>query len=289
MTASQSQPSAPPSVLFVCAKNGGKSQMAAALMEHHAAGGVEVHSAGTTPAEKINALSAEVIAESGADMSTGHPKPIDPDLLARVDRIVILGDEARVTPVAGMAGTIETWHTDEPSARGIEGAERMRLVREDIDTRVQALLAELIDQQPSVLFVCVHNAGRSQMAAAYLTHLAGGRIEVRSAGSAPANSVNPAAVEAMAEEGIDIGANQPKLLSDEAVRASDVVITMGCGDACPIFPGKRYEDWELEDPAGQGVEGVRPIRDEIKTRIQHLITELLPTGGTVTPTHRGVH
>ena len=283
MTASESQPSAPPSVLFVCAKNGGKSQMAAALMEHHAAGGVEVHSAGTTPAETINALSAEVIAESGADMSAGHPKPIDPELLARVDRIVILGDEARVTPVAGMAGTIETWYTDEPSSRGVEGVERMRLVREDIDTRVQALLAELIDQQPSVLFVCVHNAGRSQMAAAYLTHLAGGRIEVRSAGSAPANSVNPAAVEAMAEEGIDIGANQPMLLSDEAVRVSDVVITMGCGDACPIFPGKRYEDWELEDPAGQGVEGVRPIRDEIKTRIQHLITELLPSDGTVTP------
>ncbi|SFV22783.1 arsenate reductase ArsC [Micrococcus terreus] len=132
--------------------------------------------------------------------------------------------------------------------------------------------------KPSVLFVCVHNAGRSQMAAAYLQHLSDGRIEVRSAGSAPAETVNPAAVQAMAEEGIDISANQPKVLTDEAVQDSDVVITMGCGDACPFYPGKRYEDWKLEDPAGQGIEGVRPIRDEIKTRIQQLITELLPAG-----------
>ena len=134
--------------------------------------------------------------------------------------------------------------------------------------------------KPSVLFVCVHNAGRSQMAAAYLQHLAGGRIEVRSAGSAPADTVNPAAVEAMAEEGIDISANQPKVLSEQAVKDSDVVITMGCGDACPFCPGKRYEDWKLDDPAGRGVEGVRPIRDEIKTRIQQLITELLPAEST---------
>ena len=132
--------------------------------------------------------------------------------------------------------------------------------------------------KPSVLFVCVHNAGRSQMAAAYLQHLSDGRIEVRSAGSAPAETVNPAAVQSMAEEGIDISANQPKVLTDEAVQDSDVVITMGCGDACPFYPGKRYEDWKLEDPAGQGIEGVRPIRDEIKTRIQQLITELLPAG-----------
>ncbi|HRO29429.1 MULTISPECIES: arsenate reductase ArsC [Micrococcaceae] len=135
-------------------------------------------------------------------------------------------------------------------------------------------------QKPSVLFVCVHNAGRSQMAAAYLQHLAEGRIEVRSAGSAPAESVNPAAVEAMAEEGIDISANQPKVLTYEAVQDSDVVITMGCGDACPFYPGKRYEDWKLDDPAGRGVEGVRPIRDEIKTRIEQLIAELLPAEST---------
>ncbi|MCC9174896.1 arsenate reductase ArsC [Arthrobacter sp. zg-Y179] len=130
--------------------------------------------------------------------------------------------------------------------------------------------------KPSVLFVCVHNAGRSQMAAAYLRHLGEGRIEVRSAGSAPADSVNPAAVEAMAEEGIDMSAELPKVLTTEAVKESDVVITMGCGDACPIFPGKRYEDWKLDDPAGQGVDAVRPIRDDIKTRITALIADLLP-------------
>ena len=130
--------------------------------------------------------------------------------------------------------------------------------------------------KPSVLFVCVHNAGRSQMAAAYLTHLAGDRVEVRSAGSAPAESVNPAAVQAMAEEGIDMSAEIPKVLTDDAVRASDVVITMGCGDTCPIYPGKRYEDWKLDDPAGQGVDAVRPIRDEIRRRIEALIDEIAP-------------
>ena len=129
--------------------------------------------------------------------------------------------------------------------------------------------------RPSVLLVCVHNAGRSQMAAGYLEHLSGGRIEVRSAGSAPADSLNPVVVEAMSEEGIDLGAAQPKVLTDEAVAASDVVVTMGCGDACPFFPGKRYEDWVLEDPAGQGIEAVRPIRDEIRGRVQQLVDELL--------------
>ena len=129
--------------------------------------------------------------------------------------------------------------------------------------------------KPSVLFVCVHNAGRSQMAAGYLRHLAAGRVEVRSAGSMPAEQINPVAVEAMREEGIDITAEQPKVLTTEAVQASDVVITMGCGDACPFFPGKRYEDWKLDDPAGQGIDAVRPIRDDIKTRIQALIDSLL--------------
>jgi len=131
-------------------------------------------------------------------------------------------------------------------------------------------------EKPSVLFVCIHNAGRSQMAAAYLTHLAGDRVEVRSAGSAPADSVNPSAVAAMLEEGIDMADETPKILTDEAVRASDVVITMGCGDTCPIYPGKRYEDWKLDDPAGQGVESVRPIRDEIRRRIEALIAEIAP-------------
>jgi arsenate reductase len=132
-------------------------------------------------------------------------------------------------------------------------------------------------ERPSALFVCVHNAGRSQMAAAFLTHLSRGAVEVRSAGSEPANQVNPAAVAAMAEVGIDISAEKPKILTNEAVKDSDVVVTMGCGDTCPFYPGKRYEDWVLEDPAGKGVEAVRPIRDEIRRRVEALIAELVPT------------
>jgi protein-tyrosine-phosphatase len=130
--------------------------------------------------------------------------------------------------------------------------------------------------RPSVLFVCVHNAGRSQMAAGYLRALAGDRVEVRSAGSEPGNALNPVAVQAMAEDGIDISAGSPALLTTEAVQESDVVITMGCGDTCPVFPGKRYEDWELTDPAGRPIDEVRPIRDEIKERVRALIAELLP-------------
>ncbi|GIG26446.1 MULTISPECIES: arsenate reductase ArsC [Cellulomonas] len=132
----------------------------------------------------------------------------------------------------------------------------------------------MTETTPSALFVCVHNAGRSQMAAGYLRALSGGAVEVRSAGSMPAEQINPVAVEAMLEEGIDIRAERPKVLTTDAVKASDVVITMGCGDACPIFPGKRYEDWALADPAGQGIESVRPIRDEIRGRILTLLTEL---------------
>jgi protein-tyrosine-phosphatase len=129
--------------------------------------------------------------------------------------------------------------------------------------------------KPSVLFVCVHNAGRSQMAAGFMTHLGQGRVEVLSAGSAPKDSINPVAVAAMAELGIDISNNSPKVLTTEAVQQSDAVITMGCGDACPYFPGKRYEDWVLEDPAGQGLESVRVIRDEIKVRVENLLADLL--------------
>jgi arsenate reductase (thioredoxin) len=132
------------------------------------------------------------------------------------------------------------------------------------------------DPNPSVLFVCIHNAGRSQMAAGWLTHLAGDRIEVRSAGTAPAGQVNPVAVAAMAEVGIDITAEQPKVLTADAVQTSDVVITMGCGDTCPIFPGTRYLDWPLDDPAGQGIDAVRPIRDRIRANVEQLLTELLP-------------
>ena len=128
---------------------------------------------------------------------------------------------------------------------------------------------------PTVLFVCVHNAGRSQMAAGWLKELAGDRVTVLSAGSAPADSINPVAVAAMREVGIDIAHNHPKVLTTEAVKESDVVITMGCGDTCPFFPGKRYEDWVLEDPAGQGIDSVRPIRDEIKARVETLLSEIL--------------
>jgi protein-tyrosine-phosphatase len=130
-------------------------------------------------------------------------------------------------------------------------------------------------ERPTVLFVCVHNAGRSQMAAGYLSHLGAGRVEVLSAGSAPAERVNPVAVEAMLEEGIDITGEQPKVLTPEAVQLSDVVVTMGCGDECPFFPGRRYEDWTLDDPAGQGIDAVRPIRDEIRRRVETLLAELV--------------
>lgn len=131
-------------------------------------------------------------------------------------------------------------------------------------------------ERPSVMFVCVHNAGRSQMAAGFMTALSGGRVEVRSAGSMPADQVNPVAVQAMAEVGIDITAERPKILTGDAVQASDVVITMGCGDTCPFFPGVRYEDWELEDPAGKDLDTVRRVRDEIRGRVETLLAELLP-------------
>lgn len=134
---------------------------------------------------------------------------------------------------------------------------------------------EPIQSKPSVLFVCVHNAGRSQMAAGFMSHLGQGRVEVLSAGSAPKDSINPIAVEAMAEIGIDISHNSPKVLTNDAVEQSDAVITMGCGDVCPFYPGKRYEDWVLDDPAGQGIESVRVIRDEIKARVEALLAELL--------------
>jgi arsenate reductase len=134
-------------------------------------------------------------------------------------------------------------------------------------------------EKPTVLFVCVHNAGRSQMAAGYLAKLAGDSVHVLSAGSEPADRINAVAVEVMAEEGIDIASTNPKILTTDAVDESDVIITMGCGDTCPFYPGKRYEDWELDDPAGQGIETVRLIRDEIKRRIQALLSELTPAPG----------
>jgi len=140
-----------------------------------------------------------------------------------------------------------------------------------------------MSDKPTILFVCVHNAGRSQMAAGYAQALGGDRVEVRSAGSEPKDQINPVAIQAMAEVGIDIAGNQPKVLTTDAVRESDAVITMGCGDACPVFPGKRYEDWDLTDPAGRGIDEVRPIRDEIGRRVQALLTELLPDGSATVP------
>ena len=131
-----------------------------------------------------------------------------------------------------------------------------------------------MSEKKTIMFVCVHNAGRSQMAAGFMRELGGERVEVLSAGSAPKESINPVAVEAMLELGIDIANQKPKVLTTEAVQQSDVVITMGCGDACPYFPGKRYEDWKLDDPAGQGIEPVRVIRDEIKARVETLLAEI---------------
>ena len=137
-----------------------------------------------------------------------------------------------------------------------------------------------LTDKPTVLFVCIHNAGRSQMAAGYMKALSGGAVEVRSGGSEPGNQINPVAIQAMAEEGIDISEGVPQLMTAEQVQDSDVVITMGCGDVCPIFPGKRYEDWELVDPAGNGIDEVRAIRDNIKTRIETLLAEILPSEPT---------
>jgi arsenate reductase (thioredoxin) len=199
----------------------------------------------------------------------------------------------------------EDWVLDDPAGLDLDS---VRPIRDEIERRVRRLLADLevphvpdsrirfartaplgtscrrrrlspntgvlMTTTPSVLFVCVHNAGRSQMAAALLNHYAAGRVDVRSAGSAPAEQINPAVREAMTEIGIDISAERPKLLTTDAVEASDVVITMGCGDACPVFPGKRYLDWQLTDPAGKGVDAVRPIRDEIDTRVRGLLDEL---------------
>jgi arsenate reductase len=150
-----------------------------------------------------------------------------------------------------------------------------RFARERLLALAQAE-GSIVKEQPEVLFVCVHNAGRSQMAAGLLKLRSDGRVNVRSAGSLPADQINPAVIAAMEEVGVDMGEAFPKPLTDEVVRAADVVITMGCGDACPIYPGKKYEDWELEDPAGQDVDAVRKIRDEIDTKVQHLIAELLP-------------
>nr|WP_269810008.1 hypothetical protein [Kineosporia rhizophila] len=336
--------------MFVCVRNGGKSQMAAALLRQHAGPGIYVDSAGTDPGTKLNAQSIQALAEVGADMSGGAPKALTEDMIATADLVVILGSEAHVEPVAGTP--VITWETDEPSLRGIEGMERMRLIRDDITTRVLGLahhfgalattpepvtgvdvsaiadellyrfdgvftkdeISEAVQQAraalqpqarvtiflpvlitryarelltaaaqadgrvaktvPEILFVCVHNAGRSQMAAAIAAHLAPGRIHVRSAGSQPTGDLNQVAVQALHERGIDLSTAYPKPLSDSVIHAADVIVTMGCDDACPVYPGKRYEEWDITDPAGQPLDSIRDIRDDITTRVSTLLREL---------------
>ncbi|UGT62184.1 low molecular weight phosphatase family protein [Nocardia asteroides] len=296
-----------PSVLFVCARNSGKSQMAAALLRQAGPGLVRVHSAGTDPGTALNPLSVQVLEEVGATVDGEYPKPLDPAIAAHAEVVVVLGTEAELDLPPGPR--LLRWDTDEPSARGIDGIERMRLIRKDIAARVHALLTELdipttgkgdrpvTTGKPSVLFVCIYNAGRSQMAAAFLTHLAADAVEVSSAGSDPADRVNPAAIEAMAELGIDLTGRTPAKLTYATVEAADVVITMGCGDACPVLPGTTYRDWKLDDPAGKGLEAVRPIRDQIHRRVEELIAELLPTRACTTaspargrrrPPHTGI-
>ena len=277
-----------PSVLFVCVHNAGRSQMAAAWLTHLAGNRVEVRSAGSAPADTVNPAVVEAMREVGIDISAQIPKVLTIEAVQASDVCITMGcgDACPVFP----GKRYLDWTLDDPAGQGITA---VRPIRDEIKKLVEGLVTEItgtawtrppatppqddpMPDKPSVLFVCVHNAGRSQMATAWLTHLAGDRVEVRSAGSAPADTVNPAVIEAMHEVGIDIASETPKVLTIEAVQASDVCITMGCGDACPVFPGKRYLDWKLEDPAGQSTAAVRPIRDQIKGLVEELIAEIAP-------------
>ena len=338
-----------PNLLFVCVKNGGKSQMAAAIARQVGGNAVDVTSAGTRPGSKLNQESVESLAEVGAGMEGEYPKQLTDDMLRAATHVVLVGSEAQVEPVEGMTGEIRTWDIDEPSLRGMEGAERMRLVRDDISERVLHLVLEVTGQpaehaeryagiiadlanqyegvftvdevrafvreahanlapstripanlpvfverfshdklraaakakgeprdgKPELLFVCVHNAARSQIAAAMAKHFSEGRVVVRSAGSNPSGQINPVALQALEERGIEAAYLFSKPLTDDALQASDVVITMGCGDECPYYPGKRYEDWKLDDPNGQPIETVRRVADEIEVRVRGLLAELL--------------
>ncbi len=267
-----------PHVLFVCVQNAGRSQLAAALVERRAAGRVVARSAGSMPAADVHPDVRALIDELGVD-GDPFPKPLTDDAVRAADVVVTMGCGDVCPIIPGVR--YEDWEVGDPALASPEG---VRAIRDDIERRVDLLLAELdpdrptrrppMTDSPTALFVCVHNAGRSQMAAGFLRELSGGAVEVRSAGSMPAEQINPTAVDAMQEVGIDIRAEVPKVLTTDAVRESDVVITMGCGDACPIFPGKRYEDWELDDPAGQGIEAVRPIRDDIELRVRGLLDSL---------------
>ncbi len=227
---------------------------------------------------ELNPAVVEVLAERGISLTEAYPKPLSGDVVRAADVIVTMGCGDACPASATSTGMSQTPPVNQSrwSATSATTCNNESAPCSETSTSNPPVTARRPVNKPSVLFVCVHNAGRSQMAAGYLHHLSNGLIEVRSAGSAPGAAINPVAVQAMAEEGIDISANAPKVLTTEAVQDSDVVITMGCGDACPIFPGKRYEDWELDDPAGQGLEAVRPIRDEIRHRVKALITELIP-------------
>jgi arsenate reductase (thioredoxin) len=226
---------------------------AAAIADHLGAGRIHVRTAGSQPVDQINPTWS-LRSPSAASTSSRRTKqlPIPP-----------------ASPSTSSPTSVTTSRPGSPVARPARHQCR-------IPSPCAARRTRSMTNHPTVLFVCVHNAGRSQMAAGYLHHLAGDRVTVLSAGSAPADQINPVAVQAMAEEGIDITAAQPKVLTTHAVQTSDVVVTMGCGDTCPYYTGKRYEDWKLEDPAGQGIDSVRPIRDEIRRRIQALIDDIAP-------------
>ncbi len=271
-------PTGAPRVLFVCVQNAGRSQLAAGILRQLAGERVVVRTAGSAPARDVRAAIVAVLDEIGIALGGEFPKPLTDEAVQAADVVVTMGcgDACPVFP----GRRYLDWDLEDPVGKPLAA---VRAIRDDIDGRVRALLPELkrgptMSEKPTVLFVCVHNAGRSQMAAGYLQSLAGERIEVLSAGSEPKDRLNPVAVTVMAEEGIDIATNTPRLLTVDAVREADVVITMGCGDACPVFPGKRYEDWRLDDPAGQDADTVRRIRDEIRSRVEALVAELLPTG-----------
>lgn len=341
-----------PSVLFVCVKNGGKSQIAAAIMRQIAGDSVEVHAAGTRPGPALNAEAEQSVREVGASFEGEHPKPVTPELLASVDRVVLVGTEAQLDDPGDTP--VETWDIDEPSLRGIAGDERMRLVRDDITGRVIDLAMELTGQpvehgvryrrlvdyvsqkfdgvftpdevraavhsahaslastsrvpnflplmverfaveqltaravvagkvakpRPHIVFVCVHNAGRSQIAAALAHHLSGGRVNVSSAGSRPSGEINPMALRVLQERGVPAPDAYPKPLTDDMLLAADVVITMGCGDECPYHPGRRYEDWTVADPEGADLPRVREIADDIQIRVTKLLSEVVDQGRT---------
>ncbi len=340
-------PKTKPHLLFVCVKNGGKSQMAAALARQLGGDGVDVTSAGTHPGSALNQESVAALAEVGADLTGEHPKQLTDEMLRAATHVVVVGTEAKVEPVEGMTAEIDTWEIDEPSLRGIEGEERMRLMVEELTDRVadlvlgvtgqsraelsqyRGMMSDLADQyegvftynevraavrrahaelagpskapqflpllvqrraqdalrraakakgmpvegRPELLFVCVQNAGRSQIAAAMAKHFSGGQVNVWSAGARPSGEINPHVEAVLAERGIQARYMASKPLDDDALKASDMIINMA-GDECPPYPGKRFEEWDIEDPSGQSIDGVRRIADQIEVKVKDLLADL---------------